>query len=94
MAHPGELIELFANGLAASTAGVVVGTTTFTSTVTVTAGTYSLAVVGAALVSAGQFQVNVQLPSDIPPGKYALTMAVPNGSTSTAGVTVMLPVGK
>ena len=92
-AHPGELLLFFANGLAASQAGVVVPPAAFTPTVTVSAGTYPLAVQGAALVSAGEFQINAQLPPDIPPGLYALSLTVPGGSTATAGVTVLLPVG-
>jgi uncharacterized protein (TIGR03437 family) len=92
-AHPGEVIAIYANGLAASSAGVVVTQTSFTSTITIAAGNFPLTIVGAALVSAGQFQINVQIPSNIAPGSYALTMTVPNGSTATAGVTVLLPVG-
>jgi uncharacterized protein (TIGR03437 family) len=92
-AHPGETIEMYGNGLGPSPAGTIVAISPFTSTVTVTAGNYPLGILGAALVSAGEFQINVQLPSDIPAGYYPLTMTVPNGSTSTAGVTIMLPVG-
>jgi len=92
-AHPGEVIELYANGLAASPAGVIVTPATFTANMTITAGSYNLTILAAVLVSAGQYQINVQLPSGIPAGNYSLTMTVPNGSTSTAGVTIMLPVG-
>jgi len=92
-AHPGEVIELYANGLAASPAGVIVTPANFTANMTITAGSYNLTILAAVLVSAGQYQINVQLPSGIPAGNYSLTMTVPNGSTSTAGVTIMLPVG-
>jgi len=92
-AHPGEVLLMYANGLAPSPGGAVVAPATFSSPVTITAGSFSVTVLGAALVSSGQFQINVQLPANIPAGYYALTMTVPNGSTSTAGITVMLPVG-
>ena len=92
-ANPGEILELYANGLAPSPGGVVATVTPFTSAVTVTAGSTSLSVLGAALLYAGEFQVNVQLPSNMPAGNYALSLTVPNGSTSTSGVTVILPVG-
>ena len=58
-----------------------------------TAGSYPLTDLGAALVYAGEYQINVQLPLNIPAATYALSMTVPNGSTSTGGVTVLLPVG-
>ena len=91
-AHPGEILELYVNGLAPSPGGVIVTTTPFTPTVGVTAGSTPLTVLGAALLYAGEFQVNVQLPAVMPSGNYALTLTVPNGSTSTSGVTVILPV--
>jgi uncharacterized protein (TIGR03437 family) len=92
-AHPGEVIELYANGLAPSPAGVVLAPMSFAGPVTTTAGNYPLTVIAAALVASGQFQINVQLPGNIPPGTYPLSMTVPNGSTSSAGDVVMLPVG-
>ena len=92
-AHPGEILEIYANGLAASPGGVIAAVTPFTPTVTVTAGSTPLPGLGAALLYAGEFQVNVQLPPSLPAGTYTLTMTVPNGSTSTSGVTVILPVG-
>ena len=92
-AHPGETIELFMNGLAPATGGIIVPVTAFTQQVTVTAGTTALQASAPYLVSAGEFQVNVTLPSTIPTGNYPLTLSVPNGSTSTSLVTVTLPVG-
>ncbi len=92
-AHPNETIVMYASGLAASQAGVIVTGATFTPAITMSAGTYTLKVLGAALVSAGEFQINVQLPPDIQPGNYNLTLTLPNGSSSTSGVTVVLPVG-
>ncbi len=92
-AHPGEILLFFANGLAAAPGGAIVAVTSFTPTVTVSAGTNALQVLGAALVSAGEFQVNVNMPTAIATSNYTLSMTVPNGSTSTSGVTVTLPVG-
>ena len=92
-AHPGEILELYMNGLAPSPGGVIATVTPFTPAITVTAGSTSLSVVNAALLYAGEFQDNVQLPTNMPTGNYALTLTVPNGSTSTSGVTVILPVG-
>ena len=93
LAHPGETLLFYASGLGPSPGGVIVAPALFSANVTVTAGSYPLNVLGAALVSAGQFQVNVQLPKDIPAGNYPLTMTVPSGTTQTSGVTVTLPVG-
>jgi len=92
-AHPGEVLEVFANGIAAATGGVIVPVTAFTQQVTITAGSTTLGTSAPYLVSAGEFQVNVTLPASIVAGSYPLTMTVPNGSTSTAGVTITLPVG-
>ena len=92
-AHPGEVLEMYFNGIAASTGGVIVTATQFPQQVTITAGSTALTTSAPYLVSAGEFQVNVTLPASIATGSYVLTMSVPNGSTSTAGVTVLLPVG-
>jgi uncharacterized protein (TIGR03437 family) len=97
-ALPGETIIMFANGLAAAPGGVVAPPSTqYPQTVTVTAGTATfttpLTASAPYLVYAGEFQVNVTLPSVIAAGNYQLTLSVPNGSTSTSGITVMLPVG-
>lgn len=92
-AHPGEMVVLFANGLAASAAGQVVAPTVLTQPVGVSAGSFPLTVLGTALVYAGEFQINVQLPGNIPTGNYPLTITVPGGSTAGNGVTILLPVG-
>lgn len=92
-AHPGEILEMFANGLLPSTGGIIVPVTAFTQAVTITAGSTPLSSSAPYLVSAGEFQVNATLPSGLATGNYALTMTVPNGSTSTSGVTITLPVG-
>lgn len=91
-AHANEIIEMFGSGLAAAPAGTIVMPSLLTDPVTVSSGKYNLTVLGAALVEAGEFQVNVQLPPDIQPGTYPLTLTVPTGSTSGSGVTVMLVV--
>jgi uncharacterized protein (TIGR03437 family) len=93
-AHPGEVIELYGNGLAPSLAGVFLAPMNFAGPVTITAGNYPLTVIAAALVAPGQFQINVHLPANIPAGTYPLAMTVPNGSTSSAGDVVMLAVGQ
>lgn len=92
-AHPGEVLEMFVNGIAPSTGGMIVPVTQFPQTVTMTAGSATLGTSAPFLVSAGEFQVNATLPATLATGNYALSMSVPNGSTSTAGVTITLPVG-
>jgi uncharacterized protein (TIGR03437 family) len=92
-AHAGEILEMYINGIAPSTGGIIVPVTTFTQQVTITAGSTALTATAPVLVSAGEFQVNATVPASIPTGNYALSMTVPNGSTSTAGVTITLPVG-
>ena len=57
----GRRLKEYVSGLGASQAGTIVPVTTFTPAVTVTAGSFNLEVLGAALVSAGEYQVNVQL---------------------------------
>ena len=92
----GETLVMFANGLGPSPGGVIASVTTFSGPVTVTGASGSNAFTGmaaAALVYAGEFQVNVTLPPVVPSGNYTLTLTVPNGSTSTSGITVVLPVG-
>ncbi len=92
-AHPGETLLMFVNGIAASTGGIIVPVAQFPQAVTVFSGGFSLAATAPFLVSAGEFQVNVTLPVAMPSANYSLTLSVPNGSTSTAGVNVVLPVG-
>jgi uncharacterized protein (TIGR03437 family) len=92
-AHPGEVLEMFINGIAPSTGGMIVPVTAFTQPVTIMAGSTTLGTSAPYLVSAGEFQVNATLPASIATGNYTLSMSVPNGSTSTAGVTITFPVG-
>lgn len=94
---PGDTLIMFGNGLGAEPGGVVASVAGFAGPVTVTgtsgANSFTAVSAAAALVYAGEFQINVTLPANIPPGNYTLTMTVPNGSTSTAGISVLLPVG-
>ena len=93
-AHPGETIELFANGIAPSPAGVLVVPALVTAPVSVSAGGYPLVVTATALVSAGQFQINVQLPPNILSGIYPVTLTTATGTSSNSKTVVLLPVGQ
>lgn len=91
----GETILLFANGLGASDGGVVATAAAFpTAGMSVSAGSNALNILGAALVFAGEYQVNVQIPGTLAPGDYNLTITVPGGSSAGNGVTITLPVGQ
>lgn len=93
-AHPGETIAIFCNGVAAANGNVVATVAAVPTTGwSLTAGTNTLNILGAALVYAGEYQVNVSLPSTIATGNYTLTLSVPGGSSSSDGITVTLPVG-
>jgi uncharacterized protein (TIGR03437 family) len=92
-AHPGEILEVFVNGITAAPGGMIVPVTQYPQPVTMSAGSNTLTTSAPYLVAAGEFQVNVTMPASIATGNYVMNMAVPNGSTSTAGVTVTLPVG-
>jgi uncharacterized protein (TIGR03437 family) len=74
---------------------VIVEATPFTPGITVTANNTPLTLASTALVYAGEYQLNVQLPENLPAGDYRLTIAVPDlkGSTATSGISVTLPVG-
>jgi uncharacterized protein (TIGR03437 family) len=94
---PNDTLIMFGNGLAPEPGGVVATVAGFAGPITVTgtsgANSFTAVSAAAALVYAGEFQINVTLPASIPPGNYTLTMTVPNGSTSTSGISVVLPVG-
>jgi uncharacterized protein (TIGR03437 family) len=93
-AHPGETLAFYLNGIAAATGGIIVPVTEFPQQVTISAGGTALTTSAPFLVFAGEFQVNVTLPSSLPPGTHTLSMSVAGGgSTADAGVTVTLPVG-
>ncbi len=100
-ALPGEEIFLYATGLAQAPGNTIITPSEFSSTpVTVTAGSTPLTVAAGTdgklapyLIEAGLFQVNVILPTTIAAGNYTLTMTVPNGTTASSGISVILPVG-
>ena len=91
-AHAGEILQLYTCALGVSSAEKIVTPETFSGTVTVTAGNTPLTVLGAALVQAGFFQVNIQLPSNMTSGNYLLTITIPGGTSANSGVTVTLAV--
>jgi uncharacterized protein (TIGR03437 family) len=93
-AHPGETLAFFLNGLAPAAGGIIVPVTEFPQQATITAGSTALTTSAPFLVFAGEFQVNVTLPSPLAAGDYPLSLSMSGGgSTADAGVTVMLPVG-
>jgi uncharacterized protein (TIGR03437 family) len=82
-AKPGDVIQLFATGLAPSAAGVLVGFQAV-SGVTVTIGNVAIPADAAGLVAVGEFQINFTVPqqfASLPEGNYPLTISV-NGATS------------
>ena len=86
-AVPGDVLQLFAGGLAPSPAGTLVSTTTLNG-VAVTIGNITVAATGAALVSPGEFQINFVVPpqfASMPPGNYPISIAI-NGVSSPADI--------
>ena len=86
-AVPGDIVQLFATGLAPSPAGTPV-TTTLLSGVTVTIGTVTVPASAAALVAVGEFQINFTVPQDfasLPAGVYPISVSL-NGVTSPASI--------
>lgn len=86
-ALPGDMVQLFATGLAVSPAGTLVSTT-FVSGVTVTIGDVTVTPSAAALVAPGEFQVNFTVPQSFasqPAGLYPISITV-NGVTSPASI--------
>ena len=92
-AHPGDVLILWGTGFGATTPafpqGVEIPATQQynCSPVTAMLGTASVTVYGCALSpgSAALYQVAIQVPSPLPDGDYALTVAV-NGAVSPSGV--------
>jgi uncharacterized protein (TIGR03437 family) len=82
-AKPGDIIQLYAAGLAPSQSGAVTSPIPITG-VSVTIGTTDAPVSFAGLVVPGQFQVNLTVPQ-LPPGEYSITVSV-SGKTSPANV--------
>ena len=87
-AKAGEEIVFYINGLAPSPAGVLISSATqYTDPVTVNVGTESASVVWAGLVSAGLFQANVVVPSDLAAGNYPITLSA--GGKVSPGTVVL-----
>jgi len=86
-AVPGDVVQLYATGLAASPAGSLVSTTSL-SGVMVTIGTITVQADAAVLVAVGEFQVNFTVPqsfASLPPGLYPISITV-NGITSPSSI--------
>lgn len=86
-AIPGDVVQLFATGLAPSAAGTTVSTTML-SGVTVTIGNVTVPASAAALVAVGEFQINFTVPqqfASLPPGTYPISVSI-NGVSSPANI--------
>ena len=86
-AVPGDTVQLFATGLAASPAGTLISRT-FLSGVTVTIGTVTVPAIAAALVAVGEFQINFTVPqsfASMSPGLYPISISI-NGIPSPASI--------
>jgi len=86
-AAPGDVVQLFATGLAPAPAGTLV-TTTLVNGVTVTIGNISVPASGAALVAVGEFQINFTVPqqfASMPAGNYPISISI-NGVSSPANI--------
>jgi uncharacterized protein (TIGR03437 family) len=82
-AVPGDVVQLFATGLAPAPAGTAVSTTLLNG-VTVTIGNVTIPAAGAALVAVGEFQINFTVPQEfasMPPGPYPIAITI-NGVSS------------
>lgn len=84
-AKPGDIIQLYANGLAA---GIFSPPNAFSDPVTVTVGTTSFQADFAGLVAPGLFQVNFTVPN-LAPGNYPITITT-DGSTSQGHVVLVV----
>jgi uncharacterized protein (TIGR03437 family) len=84
-AQPGDVVQLYATGLTATPAGVLVGLESV-GNVSVAIGSVTVPALAADLVAAGEFQVNFQVPqafADMPEGNYPVTISM-NGVSSPA----------
>jgi uncharacterized protein (TIGR03437 family) len=93
-AVPGDIVLLYATGLAPSPAGTLVSTT-FLSGVTVTIGSVTIPASAAVLLGSavGEFQINFTVPQDfasLPPGLYPISISN-NGVTSPASINSLPP---
>jgi uncharacterized protein (TIGR03437 family) len=86
-AVPGDVVQLFATGLAPSPAGTTISTTLLNG-VTVTIGNITVPATAAALVAVGEFQINFTVPqqfASLPQGKYSISISI-NGVPSPADI--------
>jgi uncharacterized protein (TIGR03437 family) len=84
---PGDVVQLFATGLAPSPAGTTVSTTLLNG-VTVTIGNVTIPATAAALVAVGEFQINFTVPqqfASLPPGTYPISISI-NGASSPSTI--------
>jgi uncharacterized protein (TIGR03437 family) len=85
-AVPGDVVQLFATGLAPSPAGTTVSTTLLNG-VTLKIGGVTVQAT-AALVAVGEFQINFTVPqqfASMPPGTYPISISI-NGLSSPADI--------
>ncbi len=86
-AVPGDMVQLYATGLAPSPAATLVSTALL-SGVTVTLGSVTIPADAAALVAIGEFQINFTVPQNfasLPQGLYPISISI-NGVTSPASI--------
>ena len=83
-AKPGDVIQLYATGLAATPAGVEPSLQSV-SGVTVTIGSVTFPADFAGLVAVGEFQINFTVPQQIADGTYPISIQV-NGASSPATI--------
>ncbi len=89
-ASVGETIVLYVNGLASSLSGSVISSPQqYSGAVSVKVGNANAAVTYAGLVAAGQFQLNIQIPSGLASGDYPLSIT--SGGVTSPGL-VTLPI--
>jgi uncharacterized protein (TIGR03437 family) len=82
-AKPGDVIQLYATGLAPTPAGVIPTTQTL-SGVTVTIGTTVIPADSVTLVAVGEFQINFTIPKSFAPaGLYPISVQVTGTSSPT-----------
>ena len=85
--RPGEIVSLFASGLDSSIAGVTFNPLVYAKPINVTAAGIPLKVLGVALIYPGQYQINVELPQDLNPGR--LPLKIVTDSSSSCGFRAM-----
>jgi uncharacterized protein (TIGR03437 family) len=91
-AKAGETVILYVNGLGASPSGTIIGSpVNYTNAVTLTVGGQTVTASFAGLVAAGEFQLNVTLPSGLAPGDLPISVST-QGQNSPTGVTI--PIGQ